>query len=111
MEGVFNLYLDLDVLVKHLSHLAHRNDQCWGNSKPYLQSLEKVRRGGTLLSRSQEKMPAMVTSGCNPSNWEAGAEGSQVQSHPVHVVSHRPKATKSDPASKQTKETEGEGGG
>lgn len=74
MEGVFNLYVDLDVLFKHLSHLAHRNDQGWGNMKPHLQSLEKVRQGGTLLSKGQEKMSGKVTSGCNPSNWEAGAE-------------------------------------
>lgn len=57
--------------------------------KPHLQSLEKVRQGGTLLSKSQEKMSGAVTCGWNPSNWEAEAEGSQVQSHPVHAVSHK----------------------
>lgn len=29
-EYFFNLYLDLDVIFKHLSHLACRKDQCWG---------------------------------------------------------------------------------
>lgn len=80
--------MDIDVIFKHLTDLAHRSDQCWVKHETTyaIPTLEKAGQVGILFSNSQERMSDVGTCGRNPSNWEAEAEGSQVQSHPVHVL-------------------------